>query len=351
MTKPDKVIVDAPVTGATRPPTVSLRRRDGFMTKIRHLLVLGLLIVAGGAVAQSYPDKSRLIKIIVPFGAGGSGDLMARALARGVTEVSGMNVIVENKPGAEGVIGVQAVRNAAPDGYTLLLTTSSTQVLNVHMIPQLPYDPVADFVPLTGISKTSLVMNAGPKLPFKTAREFIEAARAHPGQYSFGSGSTSTRLAAESLLQLADIKLLSVPYKSVAEAMTALGSGQVDIAFSDPPTGNPHYLSGRARPLAGTGPARMAAYPNVPTLREQGVADYEVTAWFATYFPARTPPAVSAVMREILQKAVKARYVTEVLTTFALEPLELSGDELTTLQRLESEKWGKLVRSTRLGPQ
>jgi tripartite-type tricarboxylate transporter receptor subunit TctC len=310
-----------------------------------RLLAAGLLVLSGSTWAQTYPDKSRPIRIIVPFGAGSSGDILARALGRGMSEIAGVNVIVDNKPGAESVIGVQAAKNSLPDGYTMLLTNSSAQVLNVHMLPNIPYDPVADFTPLVSISKFSLVLNTGPSLPFKTVREFIEAARANPGKYSYASATTSTRLAMELFERQANVKLLAVPYKSMAEATTALVAGQVDLLMNDVATVVPHYQSGRLRPLATTGLARMYALPNVPTLREEGLASYELTGWHAVYFPSKTPPAVSAAMRDLLRKAVKTNFVADAIALASFEPLDLSVEQLTTLQRTESERWGKLVRA------
>jgi tripartite-type tricarboxylate transporter receptor subunit TctC len=148
--------------------------------RVLHLLVLSLSIITGSAWAEPYPDKSRPIKIVIPFGAAILSDLMGRALARGMSDIAGVNVIVENKPGADGVIGMQAVKTAAPDGYTILLTSSSTQVLNVHMLANLSYDPVADYVPLTGMARVTHLLHEGPSLSHKTAREFIEAARRIP---------------------------------------------------------------------------------------------------------------------------------------------------------------------------
>ena len=319
-------------------------------------VILGLMLSTGIAWAQpaatasgqAYPQKSKPLRIIVPFGAASSTDLLSRALGRGITELSGVNVIVENKPGAEGVIGMQAAKTAAPDGYTLLMTTNSTQVLNVHMLSNLPYNPVTDFVPVTAVAKFALVMNSGPTVTQKSAREFIEAARANPGKFSFGSGTTTTRLAGEMLQHLSGIKLLSVPYKSVAEAMTNLAGGHVDIVFADLPSSSAHYKTGRVNALAVSSPTRMTARPDVPTLREAGVANYDLTGWWATYFPANTPPAIVATMREIILKASRTTHMADMFTTFALEPLLASGEELAALQRADSEKWGKLVRAANL---
>ena len=305
-------------------------------------------MAAGSAWAQTYPDVSKPLRILVPFGAASSTDLLARALAQGITEVSGMNAIVENKAGAEGQIGMTAGKAAAPDGYTLVMTTSSTQVLNPHMLPSLPYDPVADFVPVGGVAKFALVLNVGPSFTQKSAREFIEAARANPGKYSFGSGTATTRLAGELLQSVAGIRLLSVPYKSQTEAITSLAGGQVDLVFMDLPGSAAQHKTGRVRPLAVSGATRMDALPNVPTLQEQGLSGYDVTGWWAAYFPAKTPPGVVATMRDILQKAVKTQPVKKAFANFGLEPMPVMGNELAAVQRRDFERWGKLVRTANL---
>jgi tripartite-type tricarboxylate transporter receptor subunit TctC len=311
-------------------------------------MVLGLMMACGSAWAQTYPDVSRPLRILVPFGAASSTDLLARALAQGITEVSGMNAIVENKAGAEGQIGMGAAKAAAPDGYTLVLTTSSTQVLNPHMLPRIPYDPVADFVPIAGVAKFSLVLNAGPGLTQKSAREFIEAARANPGKYSFGSGTTTTRLAGELLQSVAGIKLLSVPYKSQTEAIAGLAGGQVDLVFMDLPGSAAQHKTGRIRPLAVSGATRMSALPNVPTLQEQGLSGYDVTGWWAAYFPAKTPSDMVVSMREIMQKALKTQPVKNAFANFGLEPMPVLGKELAEVQRRDFERWGKLIRTSNL---
>jgi tripartite-type tricarboxylate transporter receptor subunit TctC len=318
------------------------------MNALVRLLIASSLFVAGQVWAQAYPDRGRTLKILVPFGAASSTDLLARALALGITEVSDMNAIVENKAGAEGQIGMSAAKAAAPDGYTLVMTTSSTQVVNPHLISNLPYDPVTDFVPIGGVAKFGLILNAGPSLPQKTAREFIEAARANPGKYSFGSGTATTRLAGELMQSVAGIKLLSVPYKSQAEAITGLAGGQVDLVFMDLPGSSAQHKAGRVRPLAVTGPSRMSALPNVPTLQEQGLAGYEVTGWWAAYFPAKTPAAIVATMRDIMQKSLKTQPMKDALTTYGLEPMPVTGSELAVVQKRDSERWGKLVRTGNL---
>jgi tripartite-type tricarboxylate transporter receptor subunit TctC len=331
-----------PVTGAATP-------FGDNMTLVR-LLTSMLLAVSCTSFAQGYPDKAKTLKLIVPFGAGSSTDLMARAYGRAMGEIAGINVIVDNKPGADGVIGVQAAKASAPDGYTMLLANSSTQVLNVHMQPKLPYDPVADFVPVSGVAKFSLVLNAGPGTTFKTVRELIEAARRDPGKLRYGSATASTRLSMEMLEHLAGVKMLSVPYKTMAAATLALASGEIDFLMNDASTAIPFYKSGQVRPLAVTGAARMVVLPDIQTLREQGLADYEFSGWFAMYFPAHTPTPVIAAMQGVLREAAKSKYVSDALALNAFEPLELTSLQLAALQGTESERWGKLLRAMGVQP-
>lgn len=309
-------------------------------------LCLGMLSTS--ALAQVYPDKSRAVRVLVPFGAASSTDILARALAKGISDVAGLNVIVDNKAGAEGQIGMAAGKAAPPDGYTLVMTTSSTQVLNPHMIPNLAYDPVADFTPVAGIAKFALILNAGPSVTQPNLHEFLKAARANPGKFSFGSGTATTRLAAELLQSVGGVKLLAVPYKSQTDAIVGLAGGQVDLVFMDLPGSSPHHKSGRVRPLAVTGTSRMSALPDVPTAQEEGLAGYEVTGWWAAYFPAKTPPAIVAAMRDIVEKAMKTQPVKDALTTFALEPLRLSGEAFAAFQQSDSQRLGKLVREANL---
>jgi len=297
-----------------------------------------MVLAAGSASGHDFPDKGRPFKILVPSGVGSTGDLLARVYARGITEVSGLTVVVENKPGAEGIIGVQVAKSAPPDGYTIMLTSNSTQVLNVIMMRDIPYDPVADFVPLTGAGSVALGMWVNAKQPFRSASDFFAAARSSPGKYSAGNSTTVGRLGTEMLEQMASISLLPVLFKTMPEVMTAVSAGQVDMAFGTLSSAEPFLKSGRLRPLAVTGRTRLSALPDVPTMHEAGLSDYEITSWLATYAPAKTPPEIVAKLRDILRSAAKSSYVTGFLNTFAMQPLNISGDELTTLQQSELKK-------------
>jgi tripartite-type tricarboxylate transporter receptor subunit TctC len=317
--------------------------------RLARCLLPCMAIGLGSALAQTYPDKATPIKMVVPFPAGSSADALARAVARGISEVASANVIVENKPGADGLIGMAAVKAARPDGYTLLMTTSSTQAVNPHLYAKLPYDPALDFIPLVTIATVPMMMNVGPSVPFKTVREFISAARTHPGKYTFASGTSTTRLVGEMLKHAAGVDMLAVPYKNLSDAMTDVSAGRVDFIIVDAATAGPFYEKG-VRPMAITTATRSARFPDVPTLQEEGVEGYDASGWYASYFPAKTAPAIVAAMRDILSKATKPKYLADVFATAGMEPLNLAGDELDKFQREENVKWGKAVRSANLGP-
>lgn len=320
------------------------------MQFIRAVATCLLLSIASLAWGQGYPEKSKPIRIILPQGPGSASDVIARAFASAITETAGLNAIVEYKPGAEAIIGVQALMSAPRDGYSVLLVSSSTPVINPVLIPNLPYDPLRDFIPLVGISKVSLAFNLGPSTPFKSAREFVAAAKANPGKYTFASSTTTTRLSGELLQSLAGIKLLNVPYKTSAAAGTALASGEVDLLMIDPASIKPLTEGGRVRTVAVSGSSRLRALPSLPTLQEEGVAGYDVTAWYATYFAAKTPPDIVKKAIEILRKAALSPAFTEALAKAAMEPLDQTPDEITAQIRKEIDLWTKVVKAANLRP-
>lgn len=321
------------------------------MKLIRRTLLLGLLTLVGAAWSQSYPDPSRPLRIITPTGAGDAIDLLARTLGRAITDETGWKVFVENRPGAESVIGMMAAKTAAPDGYTMLLATSSSMVLSPHMLDKLPFDPAADYIPVSGLAKSALTTSISASLPFKSVREFVEAAKANPGKYTVGASTPTTRLAGEMLKQRAGVNLLVVPYKTSGDAVSAVASGQVDMFMVDVPTASPFWQSGRTRFVGVTGTSRMSKFPEMPTLAEQGVAGYSLTGWYATYLPAHTPPAVVTALREIVRKARSNPAVTKVIADASMEPLEAMGDDLRTMQRADSESWGKVLRAANIKAQ
>jgi len=307
-------------------------------------LVLAALLAAGSAAAQGYPEKP--ITFVVPFAAGSATDQIARALGNGVTAEAKQPVVIDNKAGASGFIASQQVAKAAPDGYTVLITTNTTHAANEHLFKKLPYDPVKDFAPVAALGKGGQIMVVRPDFPAKTVAEFVALAKKDPGKHSFGSGSSSSRMAGELLQQLADIKLLHVPYKSNPLAVTDLLGGQIDMMITDTATGLPQVKAGKLRALGVSGAKRSPRAPEVPTIAEAGVKGYEMGYWFAAYAPAKTPPAVVKRLNELLVKAAKSEAAkTAFYEPSGTEVFTSTPEELARFQAGESQKWGRIVKA------
>lgn len=313
----------------------------------RVLGAAGMLLLPALGLAESWPNKSRPIRVFAPFGAGTSTDVLARAVARGVSERYGVDVVIDNRPGGEGVIGVNALLGAAPDGYNILFTSLSTQVLNPHLFKALPYDPLKDMIPLAGLASTPLMVNFGKSTTFKTVGEFIAAAKSQPGKYSIGSSSATTRVAGVMLSTAAGIETLSVPYSNFTNAMTDLAAGEIDVVIVDAATAGSFYKHG-VRPLATTSARRSELLPDVPTLQEAGVKGFDLTGWFAAYAHVNTPPAIVAALREMIRDGVNSQYVSDVYRTTGMQLLDIAGEPLASFQERELDKWGEAIRAAGL---
>ena len=309
-----------------------------------------LALSAACAHAQAFPDRP--ITVVVPFAAGAATDQVARAVAGAVATATKQAVVVDNKPGANGFIGVQAVAKAPPDGYTVLVTTNSTQVVNAQLFKKLPYDPVADFVPITALGRGGQFMLVKPSFPAKTVAEFIALAKKSPGKYSYGAGSSQSRVGVELLQEMAGIKLLYVPYKANAQALTDLLGGQTDMMMADVTLALPQIKAGTVRALGFSSGKRSPLAPDVPTVAEAGVPGYEMGYWFAAYAPAKTPPAVVKRLNELFVAAARSESAknafygatgTEILTT--------TSEGLAAYQADESKKWARIVKSAGIEPE
>ncbi|MDM0016354.1 Bug family tripartite tricarboxylate transporter substrate binding protein [Variovorax saccharolyticus] len=309
------------------------------------LIAAAVLAVAPlSGLAQSFPEKP--ITFVVPFAAGTATDQIARALGNAITAETKQPVVIDNKAGASGFIASQQVAKAAADGYTVLITTNTTHAANEHLFKKLPYDPVNDYAPVAALGKGGQIMVVNPAFPAKTVAEFVALAKKEPGKYSFGSGSSSSRMAGELLQQMAGIQLLHVPYKSNTLAVTDLLGGQIHMMITDTATGLPQVKAGKLRALGVSSAKRSPLAPDVPTIAEAGVKGYEMGYWFAAYAPAKTSPAVVKRLNELLVKAArsdaaKAAFYeptgTEVFTS--------SPEELAKFQAGESQKWGRIVKA------
>ena len=307
--------------------------------------MLGLLagmamVLALPVAAQDYPTKP--IRIVVPFGPGTATDIVARTVGAQLSSRTGQPVVIENKPGAEGQIGAQAAATAAPDGYTLFITTQTTQAMNVHIYKSLPYDPVKSFAPISGLSLGAQVVMVKNELPVKTVGELIELARRQPGKLSFGSGNGSSRGGAELFRIMAKVDLLGVPYKTQPQAISDLMGDRIDVIFSDFTTGLPPVLDGRARGIAVTSKKPIEGLTQFPTV-DQTVPGFEMWAWTAAYVPAGTPRPIVDKLNALVREAMKSEtYRTLTRTTYGMA-FPGSPEELAAFQASETKKWGEIV--------
>lgn len=317
----------------------------------RQLLAAAAMLALGtlqgpAALAQAtaaYPSKA--ITFVVPFAAGSATDQLARALGQSVTADTKQPVVIDNKAGASGMIAAQAVAKAPADGYSVLITTNTTHAANEHLYKKLPYDPVKDFVPVTGLGKGGQVLVVNTQAPYKSVGELLAFAKKNPGKLSFGSGSSSSRMAGEMLKQLAGVDILHVPYKSNPLAITDLLGGQIDLMITDTSTGVPQVKAGKLRALGYSTQKRSAQLPDVPTLDEAGVKGYDMGYWFAAYVPANTPAPVVARLNELLAKATRSPAAQAFYDTAGSEAWTTTSEELARFQAAETLKWGKVIKA------
>jgi len=311
------------------------------MKTVLHLLV-GLLAACSGAMAQTaYPTKP--VTLVVPFPPGGALDIVARALADEMRKHLGQPVIVENRAGAGGTLGSGVVARAAPDGYTVLLGSVATHAIAPGLYRKLAYDALKDFVPITQVTRSPLLVASSAKLNVATLPELIAAARAQPGKLNYAStgNGTAVHLAGEMLKSTANLDVVHVPYKGGSEAITALMTGESAYMVVNVELVLPQVRGGKARALAVTGPRRLPILPEVPTLREAGLAGAEVTTWFGLFAPAGTPRAVV----DRLQHDAAASLQT-LTANFAAQGDEAVGstpDQFAEFVRAEHAKWGKVI--------
>jgi tripartite-type tricarboxylate transporter receptor subunit TctC len=312
----------------------------------RLLVAAGLAafaLAAPLAQAQAYPNKP--ITIVVPFGPGSGTDQQARAMAQAITTEYKVPVVVDNRAGASGFLAAQYVAKAAPDGYTVLLTTNTTHAANEHLYKKLPYDPVKDFTPVALLSKGHMLLLVNPSAPYKTVGDLLSAARQKPGSLNFGSGSSSSRVASEMLKQMASIDVVSVPYKSNPLAITDLIGGQVNFMFADAPTALPQVKGGKLRALAASGTSRLPAVPDVPTVEEAGVKGYDMSYWTAVYLPPGAPAAITNQLNAMMVKIASAPAVVAFQNATSGETATSSPEGLAKFQAAESQKWGRIIRA------
>ncbi len=293
----------------------------------------------------------RPVRMVVSVGAGGATDTLTRLLAERLAKSLNTAVLVENQPGGSGVIAAQAVARAAPDGHTLLIGTNTTHAGNASFLKNMPYDPVADFEPITRMGIAALVLTVNNALPVMNVQEFIAHARANPGKLGFGNGTGSARLASEMLKARTGIDIFSVPYKTNAQALTDLRGGQIPILFGDIALLLPHVRSGTIRGLAVSSARRSAAMPEMPTLQEAGVAGYELVGFIAAFAPAKTPEPVVRRLNEEIGRILREKDVADRLTGMGMDAAPTSPAELREWVISETRKWRDLARGAGIVPE
>ena len=302
------------------------------------------LLIAPFAAAQTFPQPGKPVRIVVPFPPGGQTDIQARAIAQKMGDALGTSVLVENKPGASTVIGAREVQKAAPDGHTLLYTIS-THVQLPHLYKTPPWDPFRDFTPITAGAKSATVLTAHVSVPSNSVQELVTYAKANPGKLNFASFSpgSSSHLNGENFMQLAGINLVHVPYKGSGDAMKDHLSGVVQLFFDGPTTAMANARSGRVKLLAHAAETRMAALPELPTMREQG---YDVGLWGYLWFwgPAAMPPALVDAVYQHLAKSIRHPEIVKLFAEGGSEASGMPPAEMLRTARDLSERWGAVIR-------
>jgi tripartite-type tricarboxylate transporter receptor subunit TctC len=305
---------------------------------------LAMAASATNVAAQApYPDRT--VRMLVGFGAGGGTDVAARLIAKVLTETWGKSVIVENKPGADGDIATVEISRAKPDGYNLLVTTTSISITPAQRKPG--FDPHTSFEPITLISSSPSLVVVHPSMPVKNIKQLIALAKSKPGWITFGSAGAGTvpYLATELFLQETGTRMVHVGYKGGGPAVIGILSGETQLLFNSTAPLRPHVVAGRLRPIAVTAPKRLALYPEIPTLIESGLPGFDTKVWFAAFAPAQTPKDIIAKLNEDMVKAIRSPEVRGVLEKQGNTVEGGTPDELARLVRSDFERWSRVIRN------
>src|SRR5215204_6087158 len=316
---------------------------------VASLAALGMAFSAAPAAAQTFP--TRPIKFIVPFAAGSATDALARIVGEHASKTLGQPIIVENMAGASGVVAAQNVARAQPDGYTVLISTNTTHGANQSLLKAVPYDAVNGFEHVTKLGTITLALIANTSVPAKNVQELVAYAKANPFKLTFGSGSSSSRIAGEMLKSLAGIDILHVPYRSNPQAITDILGGQIALFFADISTTLPQVKAGKIKGFAVSTAQRSKLAPELPTMAEAGVPGYDLAAWFAAFAPAGTPKPVVDKLREALVAAVSDNAVQEKLLAAGIEPESSTSEALKAFVGTEIKKWADIVKAAGIQPE
>ncbi len=314
--------------------------------------IAAIAVIAGAGAVHAQPYPAKTVRMVVPFPPAGGTDIIARHLAAGMTESLKRQVIVDNRGGANGIIGTEIVARAAPDGYTLIFVSSPHSV-NPSLYAKLPYDTQRDIAPVSLVASSPYVLVAHPSLPARNIKELIALAKARPDQINYASGGngSSAQLATELFNQMAGVKLREIPFKGAGPALVAALSGEVALVFGNALTVKPHIESGRLRALATASAKRSASSPQLPTIAESGVPGFRADAVLGVLVPARTPQPIIDTLNAEIHKVMQQPSIVETMRGMAVDIVLSTPEEFGKLLDAETQRWGKLVRALNLKPE
>jgi len=300
----------------------------------------------GAPEAEVYPVKP--VKIIIPGSPGSGADTMARTIGQRLTAAWGPSFLIENRPGAGGIIGSEAAARSAPDGYTLIMANAGSHSVNPSLYPKLPYDPLKDFAPITLVSAAPNILIVHPSLPVRSVKALLGLAKAKPDALSFSSGGngSTAHLSGELLKMLAGVRMVHVPFKSAAAAAVGVISGEVELALINLPPALPHVRNGKLRGLAITTAARFPAVPELPTIAEAGVPGYEARAWFGMMAPAATRRAIVMKLNAEIVKHLRTPEMKERLLADGAEAVGSTPEAFAEIMKTDIAKWAKVVKAS-----
>ena len=313
-----------------------------------RFLIASLICAATSVCAQTYPNKP--VKLVVPFGAGSATDTVARQVGQLLSEALGQQFIVDNKAGANGSIGAEFVAKAAPDGYTLIMSTNTPHAANPSLMKKINYDPVKDFAPVARVANIPFVLVVNADIAAKSLPELIDLVRKQPGKYSYASGSSGSIISGAALASGAKIDLLHVPYKSIPPGLTDVIGGQVSMIFADLVTGLPQIKAGKVRALAVTSAEPSTMLPGVPPMGSV-VKGFELIAWFALFAPANTPADIVKTLNAEVVKALARPDIRDKLAASGLSVQTSSPEQLAVFQKSEIAKWATMVKDAGIQPE
>lgn len=295
------------------------------------------------AQAQQAGWPTRPVKLIVPFSAGSGTDKLARILAENLSKSTGQAFVVDNRQGADGILGTDLIAKSAADGYTLGVVPSSPIVMNPALYAKLPFDPIKDLIPVANIARVGCVLGVQPSLPVNNVQELIAYAKANPGKLNYAAGSTFTHLAGEMFKLLTGTNMQAIPYKGTAPQVTAMLAKEVDVIF-DPFLGVQHFKAGKIRPLAITSGSRSNVFPDLPTLQEAGVKDYQVETWIGVFAPLGTPKAIVDQLHLDVNRIFATPEARQLLANLSYDPLPDTQDQFARRIVADTARWGKTIK-------